>query len=314
MDCRSFLDRLEALLDETLGDDAGRAAEEHLRECADCRQLVELARTEPDGTAIDLPDNLTGSILERTSGSACETARDRLCDYVDGSLSGIDAELVRLHLDGCEPCEGLALALVSLAGELPTMAEIEPDSAFVSDVVARTVPWRRRLARRLEKLTAIRELWPRVVRRPRFALEGAYVGTLVLVLIFGPNLPLAGVPQKAIDMIRARPLVESERARDGIARFEGQVVSSARDIWEATGGEVAAGSRRVATDLAQRYERTDETRSDLGRRAGELVDAARDADPGAASTALRGIGSDLGTLWERLASNESEERDNPVRR
>ena len=311
MDCRSLLDRLEALLDETLGGDARRAAEEHLGECADCRQLVELARTEPDGSAVEPPGNLAGSILERTSGSACETARDRLCDFVDGSLSGIDVELVRLHLEGCEPCEGLAQALLGLAGELPTMAEIEPDSAFANDVLARTVPLRRRFARRLEKLTSIRELWPRIVRRPRFALEGAYVGTLVVVLIFGPNLPLAGVPQKAIDMIRARPLVEPNEARDRIARIENRVASGVRDIWDATGGEVAAGSRRVATDLAQRYERTDETRSDLGRRAGELVDAARDADPGAAATALRGIGSDLGTLWERLASNESEERDNP---
>jgi hypothetical protein len=314
MDCRDLLDRLEALLDETLGGDARLAAEEHLHECADCRQLVELARTEPDGAAVEPPDNLAGSILERTSGSACETARDRLCAYVDGSLSGIDAELVRLHLDGCDPCEGLASALVSLAGELPAMAEIEPDSDFVNDVLARTVPWRRRFARRLEKLTAIREWWPRVVRRPRFALEAAYVGTLVLVLIFGPNLPLAGVPQRAIDMIRARPLMESDEARDLIARMENRVVSGARGIWEATGGEIAAGSRRVATGLSQRYERTDETRSDLGRRAGELVDAARDADPGAAATALRGIGTDLGTLWEHLASNESEERDNPVRR
>ena len=314
MDCRSFLDRLEALLDETLGGDARRAAEEHLRECADCRQLVELARSEPDGTAVEPPDSLAGSILERTSGPACETARDRLCDYVDGSLPEFDSDLVRLHLDGCEACEGLAAALASLARELPAMAEIEPDSAFVSDVLSRTVPWRRRLARRLEKLTAIRDLWPRVVRRPRFALEAAYVGTLVLVLIFGPNLPLAGVPRKAIDMLRARPLVESGEARHRIARIEGRVVSGARDVWEATGGEIAAGSRRVATDLAQRYARTGETRSDLGRRAGQLVDAARDADPGAAATALRGIGSDLGTLWEHLASNESEEGDNPVRR
>jgi hypothetical protein len=237
-----------------------------------------------------------------------------LCDYVDGSLPEIDVELVRLHLGGCEACEGLALALTSLAGELPAMAEIEPDSAFVGDVLARTVPWRRRIARRLDKLTAIRDLWPRVVRRPRFALEAAYVGTLVLVLIFGPNLPLAGVPRKAIDMIRARPLVESGEARDRIAELESRAVSGVRNLWEATGGEVATRSRTIAADLAQRYERTGEARSDLRRRGNELVGAALDADPGAAATAFRGFGSDLGTLWEHLASNESEEGNNPVRR
>jgi len=314
MDCRSFLDRLEALLDETLGGDARRAAEEHLRECADCRQIVELARSEPGGMAVEPPADLAGSILERTSGPACDGARDRLCDYVDGSLPEIDVELVRLHLGGCEACEGLARALTSLAGELPAMAEIEPDSAFVGDVLARTVPWRRRLARRLEKLTAIRDLWPRVVRRPRFALEAAYVGTLILVLIFGPNLPLAGVPRKAIDMIRARPLVESGEARDRIAELESRAVSGVRNLWEATGGEVATRSRTIAADLAQRYERTGEARSDLRRRGNELVGAARDADPGAAATAFRGIGSDLGTLWEHLASNESEEGDKQLRR
>jgi predicted anti-sigma-YlaC factor YlaD len=314
MDCRSFLDRLEALLDETLGGDARRAVEEHLRECADCRQLLELARSEPDGAAVEPPADLAGSILERTSGPACNGARDRLCDYVDGALPEIDAELVRLHLDGCESCEGLALALTSLTAELPAMAEIEPDAAFVDDVLARTVPWRKRLARRLEKLSAVRELWPRVVNRPRFALEAAYVGTMVVVLIFGPNLPLAGVPRRAIDLVRARPLVESGEARGRIAEVEDRVVSGTRTLWEATGGEVAASSRTVAADLTQRYERTRPARYDLRLRADELVDAALDVDPRAVGTVIRGIGSDLGTLWKHLASNESEETDNPVRR
>jgi anti-sigma factor RsiW len=307
MDCRSLLDRLEALLDGTLSDDDLRAAEEHLRACADCRSFVELARTEPDGSALEPPADLAGSILERTSGPACDGARNRLCDYVDGSLAELDAELVRLHLDGCRECEGLARALVSLAAELPAMAEIEPDPAFVGDVLARTVPLRKRFARRLEKLASIRELWPRVVNRPRFALEAAYVGTLVLVLIFGPNLPLAGMHRKAIDLVRVAPRVESGEARMRIAEIEDRIVSGTLSLWAATGGE-------VATDLAARYEKTGGTRHDLRLRADDFVEAARSTDPAAAATALRGIRSDLGTLWERLASNESEEGDNPDRR
>ena len=110
MDCRSLLDRLEALLDETLSGDDLRAAEEHLHECSDCRSFVELARTEPDGSALEPPADLAGSILERTSGPACDGARHRLCDYVDGALVDPDRELVRLHLDGCRDCEGLEIS------------------------------------------------------------------------------------------------------------------------------------------------------------------------------------------------------------
>jgi predicted anti-sigma-YlaC factor YlaD len=300
MDCRSLLDRLEALLDGTLGGEDLRAAEEHLRGCAECRGFVELARTEPQAPVLEPPADLAGSILEKTSGSACDGARDRLGDHVDGTLEGLDSELVRLHLDGCRECEGLARALASLAAELPAMAEIEPDAAFVDDVLAKTTSRRRRFPRQLEKLASIRDLWPRVVNRPRFALEAAYVATLVVVLVFGPNLPLAGMSQRAIDLVRAGSRVETGDVRT-------RVVSGTRDLWSATGGGLAA-------DLAERYERTGGTRFELRLRADELVEAARDTDPAAAADALRGIRSDLGTLWEHLASNESEEGVNPDRR
>jgi hypothetical protein len=105
------------------------------------------------------------------------------------------------------------------------------------------------------------------------------------------------VPGRALDLV-------PERGR--ISELEGRVVSGGRSFWQSTGGELAAG-------LAERYERLDGARNDLRRRADELAEAARDVDPEAAAAALSGIRSDLRTLWERLASNESEEGDNPRR-
>ena len=122
--------------------------------------------------------------------------------------------------------------------------------------------------------------------------------------------------QAGVDDAEARryELVRNQkRKEDDLAAIETRVSSGARNLWEATGGEVAAGSRSVADGLARRYGGTADARSDLRRHGSELLDAALAADPGAAATAFRGIGSDLGTLWERFASNEIDERDNPER-
>jgi Putative zinc-finger len=54
---------------------------------------------------------------------------DQLSDYVDGSLSTDDAEHVRQHLDGCEPCQAFWRTLrktVTATRQLP--AEGLPES------------------------------------------------------------------------------------------------------------------------------------------------------------------------------------------
>ncbi|MHC4932686.1 MAG: anti-sigma factor family protein [Planctomycetota bacterium] len=305
MDCRSFQDRLDDFLDGRLPDADRRTAKKHVRDCARCREMVEILRSASDTPPVEPPSDLTRAILERTSGSPCESSRALLCDFVDGALTGVDADLVRLHLGDCPECTALGHALTRLADELPELAEIEPDPGFVDAVVARTVPWRRRVARRLP---ALADLGARLARRPRFALEAAYVGTVILVLAVGPNA-LARVPDWAIGVVQARPVLASDRTTD----VRDRVASGLNGLWNATGGRAAEISREARGDLATRYERTDDVRSDLRRHRGELVKAVHATNPSEAVTALKGIVSDLGTLSRRFASDETDEDENPER-
>jgi hypothetical protein len=122
--------------------------------------------------AMDPRDDLVASILRATSGSPCRAAEERLPDLVDGVLDAVDVELIRGHLEGCGPCTALARALLEVGSALPQMAEVDPGRAFTEAVLVRTS-------------RAPRQRWAAAFQalllRPRFALEGAYLGSLVFV-------------------------------------------------------------------------------------------------------------------------------------
>lgn len=272
MDCRTFHDRLEDFLDGKLSPDEHRAVEEHLRACADCRELDRLVNVDLNLPAVEPPPGLTEAILRRTSGSPCERSRQMLCDYVGASLGPVDAELVRLHVEGCEDCRKLAAVLLRLSEELPLLAELQPDARFVDDVLSMTLPLGTRLSRWLSGT------WKSLAQRPRLAWEGAYVGTIVLLMIFGiPNSPLAGVPKKALDLAKVNPVTELS---EPVANLETQVTSGVLTAWQATGGKVAATSREVASDVGQ-----------------------------VSSATFENIKTDLGTLWNRITSDTETDED-----
>lgn len=290
MDCRGFHNRLDDYLRGGLRGDDLVAARAHLLDCPECREVVEILEASSASAQEDPPPGLVHGILERTTGSPCGSAQRRLCAFVDGSLDPIEGELVGLHLGECGECAALAGALARLAGELPGLAEVEPEAGFAEAVLARTLPWRRRLARRLPRLA---ELGARLAARPRLALEGAYAGTLVLVLILGPST-----------------LADASGRMARLAEPRNRVASGLRLMWDATGGEAADVAADVENALAARYERTRDARADLRRHRDALLGAALDVDPAGAARALSGIGKDLGTLSRRLASdNSDEERD-----
>jgi predicted anti-sigma-YlaC factor YlaD len=304
MDCRSFHDRLEDFVDERLTTSDRRAADEHLQVCSSCREVAEIMLTASGAMPREASPDLTRAILERTSGSACESSRDLLCDFVDQSLASVNAELVRLHLDDCGECSALTGAIARLTEELPELAEIEPDTAFVDDVLGRTLPWQRRLARRFP---ALADFGKHMVRRPRFALEAAYVCTVVLVLAVGPRT-LARVPEW-VGRVKTPSTVELELT----AEMRSRVASGLGELWGATGGRAAEVSREVRQGLSDRYERTGDARDELRRHRDELVEAAREIDPGTAVTAFKGIGSGLGTISRDFASDEIDEDENSER-
>jgi anti-sigma factor RsiW len=150
---------------------------------------------EDDMFDVEPPDGLADAVLARTSGSACRAAEVLLPDLVDEALHGTDAELVRLHLERCSGCAAAARALLALRHALPAMAEVDPGRPFTEGVLARTThaPWRRLAAS-----------FRRLLLRPTFAMEGAYLGSVILVALVGlPGSPLRDVPRQTSSAVRA---------------------------------------------------------------------------------------------------------------
>lgn len=270
--CRTCIDRLDDLLEGRLNAADRREVEEHLLSCPGCRELKDLAAGE--ATSIAPPPDLLGAILARTSGPACGSARGRLCDHVDRLLASVDDDLVRAHLEGCDECGGLARALLRLAVDLPPLAEMEPGPRFVADVLSRTSR-RQTLAARLAApfLAACR----RLALRPRIAWEGAYAGSIALLILFGtPNAPFAGVPGKALELVRS--------AQEAVPVAAGEVPrirTVVRSRWEETTAEVQGRTRVLGTELQRRSWKT-----------------------------WDGLRQELGTLWERIASQETTKDTN----
>ena len=262
IDCQSLLERMEGVRNGTLTGEERRAAEEHLVDCAACRGVLH----------VEPPADLTDAILARTTGRTCESAHRRLCDHVDRLLEPLDGELVGRHLDTCRECAGLASALERMAHDLPLLAELQPDDRFVGDVLARTSAQR---AKRLDWAARIGGIWEQLVQRPRFALEGAYIGTFVLVLLIGiPSSPLAGVADKAIRLANVNPVVE---LTEQMVRVEADVAGRVSQAWSSGTSTVLGTSRQVAGDVGRFSEDTFNT-----------------------------VTGKIGTLWDQLASDQEQ--------
>lgn len=134
---------------------------------------------------------LTEAILARTSGPVCGSAHERLAAYVDRALDPMEASLIGGHLERCPECAALARALVAMREDLPLLAEVDHDPAFTREVLARTTSAPRRTPLAERYVAVVR----RLLERPRVALEGAFVGAMILALASGP-------PVHALNAIR----------------------------------------------------------------------------------------------------------------
>jgi hypothetical protein len=197
IDCRDFEERLDEFEAGTLAAEEQQSAISHLEICVRCRALLGIVRGETDLLALEEREKLAQSILRRTSGPACRNAEDSLCQWIDGALSQADQQLISLHLAHCHNCAELAATLSELYDVLPDMATIEPDRQFTADVLQATLGMQF-LPRRQGREFDWRKLWNCTMRRPRFAWEAAYVGTLLVLMMLGsPGIfPIAStVPQ-----------------------------------------------------------------------------------------------------------------------
>jgi anti-sigma factor RsiW len=162
---------------------------------------------------------LTQAILARTSGNACGSARERLCDLVDGALAPFDRDLTDGHLAHCPACADLAAALAESTSVLPSFARLAPRTSVVFDVLG--VTSRRPVEPGLgERLSAWLE---RLATRPRFSLEVAYVLTVLLLVVLGN--PVAAFRDASV---RVEPRVAA------VASAVGRPITQVRTAGEAT--------------------------------------------------------------------------------
>lgn len=248
MDCKTFSERLEDFLDGRLGAAERETVRAHLAACTGCRAQVETPGIGTDRNPPEPPPDFAEAVLERTSGPTCAGARDRLAGYSDGSLPPVDSELVRLHLEGCDDCAALSRALVRMSADLPVLAELDPGVRFVDEVIAVTSAGRRR--RWTARMAAG---WESLVRRPRFALEGAYVATFVFVLMFGiPTGSFAGMSRQVRGLLEVGPGSGIEQP---MADLQDRMSSSVEELetrWEELESKANAASREIREDVARR--------------------------------------------------------------
>ena len=155
---------------------------------------------------------LTRAILARTSGDPCHRLQGLACDFVDGTLEAGQASLVRLHLGHCGACSALVEALASLRIDLPALAEVDPGPWFTQAVLRAT---RHQPIRRSADL---RDLWWRLMHRPRIALETAYLGAAAGLV--GIYLPLPALTPRVPALVQ--PL------GDSALRVAGQLAQAER--------------------------------------------------------------------------------------
>lgn len=253
MDCSRFEHLLDSLLGGGLTKQEESDAREHTMQCARCRELLEIARGDLDILPGDVQEGLTASILESTSGSTCNRVESVLCDYVDSNLGEEQSELVSLHIDHCDRCSALAAVLSAISVDLSAMAEIEPDENFVQDVMTATV-YRPTLWMKLNDRFSL--WWSKQIRRPRFAIELAYTGAVILFLVFGaPNAPLRGVSPKVVDIAQSNPAEAVVELWENNRDAPGAVAEFGRTAWGNTGTPLANKSKGVWFWVVDKEER-----------------------------------------------------------
>jgi len=187
MDCARFEELLFAGLDAELEPVERERMAMHEHGCARCRQLATVVAGNAEPPPRDVADEIAAVVFEQTSG---------------------------------------ATVLARLRRDLLPLAEADPGPEFLGAVLAATSDRDRRRASPRVYLPRLdlSGLWQRLAQRPRLALEGSFVVTMMALMIFGlPSASTAESPVRAFDSWwrgrtdAARQLIEnaSESAQRG---------------------------------------------------------------------------------------------------
>jgi hypothetical protein len=255
--CSDLVEQLELVLGEQLPDRELEALTAHAEGCERCRELLEACRGEQ---GLEHTGGLVDGVLARTSGNACSRVHSMLCDHVDRKLQRADATLVQEHLNYCSGCAQLASVLEELVVELPQMASLDPGPFFASSVVTAT-----RSTQQPDKWTLLLSYLSRVFQRPRFSLEAAYVGALLIFLVFGgapvrsvegvASTTLAGFQLNLSKFAQNTPAVLSESWADFYNSCENRVEGKVQATQEALGSavETIQGSAEQLRDMSDEH-------------------------------------------------------------
>jgi hypothetical protein len=212
--------------------------------------------------------DLTASILSRTSGPACPRLHALAWDLLAGQLAPDDQELAQQHLAYCPACQELLARLEAARQVLPGFADLDPGPAFTAAVLRRTCAVPPMPRRPPDPLV---EGWSRLMRRPRAALEAAYLATAAGLILTQMPLPGSGqaagpafvglirqesrAPRVSVSALQQRwvraqpamgpfPRVESRwaQARRWFQRTRQTLAQAMRSLWEKVQGAASASS------------------------------------------------------------------------
>lgn len=195
MNCRKFESQMELFLAEKLPPASLQECRAHLESCPACRELLDLAEREPIQTASAETEEFVQAVLEKTSGKSCRRSHELLPDYVDGALPTALSELIEQHLKNCHSCRQIHQTLKDLMEELPALSQIDPGRSFTWECMH---AYKQAQNRRPQSWIMPGRIWGRLLARPRFAWESAYVLTLLLFVFLKLGAFIPGFPQAEV--------------------------------------------------------------------------------------------------------------------
>ncbi len=310
MDCRQLTDAIPGYLEGALSPETLSAADAHLRTCTRCRTLMSLLQSEVPDLPPTEDDTFVREVLSRTSGASCRRAEAQLDTFLDGTLPGEDATLLAGHLTHCPACRSLMETLFTLRIPLREMGSIDPGPMFVRNVLRATV---RRSPAQGARLARLREGWRRLLWRPRIAFEGAYVATLIMIVIFGtPISPLRDLPSNTLSLARSDPPRLTELLSPPMAALHNAVRRTGEILWRETGGNWVGGVRRRSETLTSRVHAVGKATAELREDGEALREAVFAGDFGRTGLQLRRVRADVKQIWGALFGGRSAKAAEPA--
>jgi len=185
MNCKKFQARLPAFTSRQLSTESRLQCETHITDCVECLDLWLSKCSNEFSLEPKSNEELVSAILQSTNSKTCNEAEDLLVDYIDETLELASSKILSIHLANCTSCKKTALTLLQLREDLPQIGLREPPADLLETVLGRTLPWPKRVIRKISKVNFD---FSNLIVRPRFSMEASFLGTILWLALFGlPN-------------------------------------------------------------------------------------------------------------------------------